>query len=105
MQVTAVADEGGAKETGTLAFYENTVDQTTGTIKLKATFPEYASNPLARPVRPRYSSSGRKIECGIGTESGCPIRARRYVCLYCETRSESGCSQRHQRDSGSGKRP
>jgi multidrug efflux system membrane fusion protein len=39
MQVTAVADEGGAKEIGTLAFYENSVDQTTGTIKLKATFP------------------------------------------------------------------
>jgi multidrug efflux system membrane fusion protein len=39
MQVTAVADEGGAKETGALAFFENAVDPTTGTIKLKATFP------------------------------------------------------------------
>jgi membrane fusion protein, multidrug efflux system len=39
MQVTAIADEGGAKETGALAFFENAVDQTTGTIKLKATFP------------------------------------------------------------------
>jgi multidrug efflux system membrane fusion protein len=39
MQVTAVSDEGGIKETGTLAFFENAVDPTTGTIKLKATFP------------------------------------------------------------------
>ena len=39
MQVTATTDEGGIKETGTLAFFENTVDPTTGTIKLKATFP------------------------------------------------------------------
>ncbi len=39
MQVTVVADESGSKETGTLAFFENTVDATTGTIKLKATFP------------------------------------------------------------------
>jgi len=39
MQVTATTDEGGIKATGTLAFFENTVDPTTGTIKLKATFP------------------------------------------------------------------
>jgi len=39
MQVTVSPDEGGTKETGTLAFFENTVDPTTGTIKLKATFP------------------------------------------------------------------
>jgi multidrug efflux system membrane fusion protein len=39
MHVVAAPDEGGEKETGTLAFFENTVDPTTGTIKLKATFP------------------------------------------------------------------
>jgi membrane fusion protein, multidrug efflux system len=39
MQVTVIADEGGEKETGTLSFFENSVDQTTGTIKLKAAFP------------------------------------------------------------------
>jgi multidrug efflux system membrane fusion protein len=39
MQVTAISDEGGETETGILAFYENAVDQTTGTIRLKATFP------------------------------------------------------------------
>ena len=30
---------GPPRKTGTLAFFENAVDQTTGTIKLKATFP------------------------------------------------------------------
>jgi multidrug efflux system membrane fusion protein len=39
MQVIAAAEESDTKETGTLAFFENTVDPTTGTIKLKATFP------------------------------------------------------------------
>jgi len=39
LPVTAFAEEGGAKQTGTLSFFENTVDTTTGTIKLKATFP------------------------------------------------------------------
>lgn len=39
MQVTVTTDEGGTTETGTLAFFENAVDPTTGTIKLKATFP------------------------------------------------------------------
>lgn len=37
LAVVATSEE-GAKETGTLSFYENTVDTTTGTIKLKATF-------------------------------------------------------------------
>jgi multidrug efflux system membrane fusion protein len=39
MQVSVVPDEGGTPEIGKLTFFENTVDQTTGTIKLKATFP------------------------------------------------------------------
>lgn len=39
LSVTATPGEGGAKESGQLAFYENTVDPTTGTIKLKASFP------------------------------------------------------------------
>jgi len=38
LPVTAAAEEGGAKQTGTLSFFENTVDTMTGTIKLKATF-------------------------------------------------------------------
>lgn len=39
MQVKVVAEDSGTEETGALAFFENTVDPTTGTIKLKATFP------------------------------------------------------------------
>jgi len=39
LPVTATAEEGGVHENGTLAFFENAVDPTTGTIKLKATFP------------------------------------------------------------------
>jgi multidrug efflux system membrane fusion protein len=39
LNVTATPGEGGAKESGNLAFFENAVDPTTGTIKLKATFP------------------------------------------------------------------
>jgi multidrug efflux system membrane fusion protein len=39
LPVIAMAEEGGTKEIGALAFYENTVDPTTGTIRLKATFP------------------------------------------------------------------
>jgi multidrug efflux system membrane fusion protein len=38
LPVTATAEEGGIHESGTLAFFENAVDPTTGTIKLKATF-------------------------------------------------------------------
>lgn len=44
MQVIAATEESGAKEVGTLAFFENTVDPTTGTIKLKATFPNTSRN-------------------------------------------------------------
>ena len=56
MQVTAVADEGGAKETGALAFFENAVDPTTGTIKLKATFPN--TTRTLWPVSSFVSRSG-----------------------------------------------
>ncbi|MBC8166999.1 MAG: efflux RND transporter periplasmic adaptor subunit [Bryobacteraceae bacterium] len=38
LPVTASAEELGKKETGTLSFFENSVDPTTGTIRLKATF-------------------------------------------------------------------
>ncbi len=38
LPVVASIEDGAIKETGTLAFYENTVDPTTGTIRLKATF-------------------------------------------------------------------
>jgi multidrug efflux system membrane fusion protein len=38
LPVTAVPEEGGAPQTGALAFFENTVDPTTGTVRLKATF-------------------------------------------------------------------
>jgi membrane fusion protein, multidrug efflux system len=38
LPVTASIEEGAVKQQGTLAFFENTVDPTTGTIRLKATF-------------------------------------------------------------------
>ncbi len=38
LPVSAVPEEGGAPQTGVLAFYENTVDPSTGTVRLKATF-------------------------------------------------------------------
>lgn len=38
LPVSAVPEEGGAPETGTLAFFENSVDPTSGTVKIKATF-------------------------------------------------------------------
>jgi multidrug efflux system membrane fusion protein len=38
LPVSAIPEEGGTPQTGTLAFYENTVDPTTGTVRLKATF-------------------------------------------------------------------
>ncbi len=38
LPVTAISEEGGAKQTGALAFFENAVDMTTGTIRLKASF-------------------------------------------------------------------
>jgi multidrug efflux system membrane fusion protein len=39
MPVRAVAEEGGAPQTGSLTFFDNAVDMTTGTIRLKANFP------------------------------------------------------------------
>ncbi len=38
LPVSAIPEEGGTPQTGTLAFFENTVDATTGTVKVKATF-------------------------------------------------------------------
>lgn len=38
LTVSAVPEEGGPPETGTLAFFENSVDPTSGTVKIKATF-------------------------------------------------------------------
>ena len=38
LSVAAIPEEGGAPETGTLAFFENSVDPTSGTVKIKATF-------------------------------------------------------------------
>ena len=38
MPVIAVPEEGGTPQTGTLAFFENSVDALTGTVKIKATF-------------------------------------------------------------------
>lgn len=38
LPVSAVPEEGGAPQVGALAFFENTVDPTTGTVRLKATF-------------------------------------------------------------------
>lgn len=38
MQVTAVAEEGGLPQVGSLAFYENSVDVSTGTVRLRGTF-------------------------------------------------------------------
>lgn len=38
LPVTAVPEEGGTGQTGTLSFFENTVDPTTGTVRLKASF-------------------------------------------------------------------
>jgi multidrug efflux system membrane fusion protein len=39
MTVTATPEEGGALEAGSVSFFENAVDTSTGTIKLKASFP------------------------------------------------------------------
>ncbi len=38
LPVSAVPEEGGTPQSGALAFFENTVDPTTGTVRLKATF-------------------------------------------------------------------
>lgn len=38
LPVSAVAEEGGVPQTGVLAFFENTVDPATGTVKVKASF-------------------------------------------------------------------
>jgi multidrug efflux system membrane fusion protein len=38
LPVTAMPEEGGTPQTGALAFFENTVDPTTGTVKVKALF-------------------------------------------------------------------
>ena len=51
LQVQATPQSENVPETGTLTFVDNYVDPTTGTIKLKGTFPQRAEAPVAGTVR------------------------------------------------------
>ena len=46
-------DDGARRRSADITFVDNAVDQTTGTIKIKGTFPERRSPALAGPVRQR----------------------------------------------------
>ena len=49
LQVIAMPqDDEGTKEVGVLTFVDNNVDMSTGTIKLKGTFPNHGPQALAR---------------------------------------------------------
>ena len=50
-------------DTGTLSVIDNQIDSTTGTIKLKATFPNNDLTPLAGPIRqcPRAGGQSRRV--------------------------------------------
>ena len=50
------AAAGPAPEEGVVSFIDNTVDPTTGTIKLKATFPNAEPQPLAGAVRAGHAA-------------------------------------------------
>ena len=51
---------GGDSERGQLAFVDNAVDTTTGTILLKGTLPQHRRRALARRVRQRPAAAVRR---------------------------------------------
>ena len=76
---------------GTLQVVDNQVDQTTGTVKLKAEFPNSGPAALAGPVRQRAAAGRHAERRGGGADRRGAARAERHVRL---------CGQRrqHRRD-------
>ncbi len=75
-------DNPGQYEQGRLAVIDNTVDATTGTIHLKASFDNHQRHAVARAVRQRGADAGHRSErrrgagrSGAGRPAG-PIRLR-----------------------------
>jgi multidrug efflux system membrane fusion protein len=71
LRVVAVPNDGKPPQTGTLAFINNTVDMTTGTIQLKATFPnrnrvlwpgEFANVALTLATRPAVVAPSAAVQ-------------------------------------------
>ena len=74
---------------GTLQVIDNQMDQTTGTIRMKAEFPNAEPAALARAVR-QCPRAGRHLEAGRrGADRGGAARAERHVRL-CGRRRQQG---------------
>ena len=77
--------ETGDEERGALTFVDNTVDVTTGTIKLKGTFPNTDHKLVARPVRPRDPAPDHPAERRSSSQRGHPDRPDRCVRIRRQT--------------------
>ena len=86
-------DEGLAAG-GRITFVDNAVDQTTGTIKIKATFPEPRSTALAWSVRERHGAACDRRRGDRGAVARRADRARRLLCLRGQAGSDGGAAAR-----------
>ncbi len=68
-------------DTGTLTVLDNQVDPTTGTIKLKAAFPNHAVSAVARRLRSRPAADRGAPGCRGRPAGGDPARPPRPLCL------------------------
>ena len=83
----AVGSQTGVLDTGTLAVLDNQVDPTTGTIKLKATFPNAEQSAVAGRLRRRAAAGGHREGRRGGAAGRRAARAAQHLCLRGRTRT------------------
>ena len=81
MRRALIGSPTGMLDTGTLTVLDNQVDPTTGTIKLKATFPNPEQPAVAGRLRRRAAAGGHREGCDGGAAGGGAARAARRLCL------------------------
>ena len=93
----AAGSPAGVLDTGTLAVLDNQVDPTTGTIKLKATFPNSGRPAVARRLRRRAAAGGYGEGRRGGSTGGRAARSARRLCLRDQPGQHGEPPQRHGR--------
>ena len=83
----AIGSQTGVLDTGTLTVLDNQVDPTTGTIKLKATFPNPEQSAVAGRIRRRAGAGGHREERDRGAAGRGAARAAQHVCVCGRTRT------------------
>ena len=96
----ATGSRTGLLDTGTLAVLDNQVDPTTGTIKLKATFPNPDNRAVAGRIRRRAGAGGYREGCRRGAAGRRAARAAQRVCVCGECGQLDDAAQRQGRARG-----